>query len=429
MVMPLRVLGWMVTVGVGSSLLSACPTTSSSFQAASSEVELGPLEVGARGAEVPIGIEAGAPVDWQERTISVRAETGGPTVVVAVRSERGRVLGVAAPGDDVDQSLDIRQRCDGASCTEGLVVSLVPLDDDGDGMAEVQLRPTVAVELSGYDHRSSDQLTLQIGDPEVPRGQGRLVATPPTSVAIDADGRVAGALLELPPASCDGEPWLVVLGAGPIGAEAAGLAQDRPQLRAITESADVSVPAGRAIPLPDDACATGAEDTGSMWVVLAAPVVDGEVRARWSLVGGAGVAEARSTEAISRTTPSEAVPLRSVGASAGSIVLPPARASLHLIEGVDDASAPRTGGGPDWVRTDLAQPPGLGREPGTEQGGALDVLWWRGSGYSPLVVGPCPPVACPDAIEIVVSSEVPGGPPPGAMARAVVSHLLVDVDR
>jgi hypothetical protein len=412
--------GWRAAVGatlLAAMALTGCPNASSSLQAVSSEVTLEAAAVPAAGLEVAVDVAVDPSIAWQERDIVVRLSPPRRAVVVALVDPEGAIEAMAVVSQRSPDGLRVRQACDGDACGEGFTVRFVPVP----GGESVEVVPTIEVGASGFDRRSPSALDLRVGEPAAPSGDAALVAISPGELAIDADQRVAGTLIELPAAVCDADPWLAVL-PGPDGAKGS---DRRPQVRVITASADVSVPAGRAVPVPSDACRPG---SGVLWVVLAAPVAEGGVTAQWVLVGRPGVTAARAETAEGRSTRSAPLPLRSGPVPTGPLGLPTARASLHLVEGVDADAVARTGGGADWIRVDLQGNAELRRDVGTEQGAPLDLVRWFGTGYAPLVLGPCPAAACPDAVDLTVRSEVPGGPPAVARAQVVVFHLLVEVD-
>jgi hypothetical protein len=389
--------------------LTACPS-SSSFGGGSTEASFGPTVVdGAVSIDVGVDLEGDG---WLERTVSVALDdTDGP-VLLELRDEDGRRVDVAVRDAPDPRALTAVRSCDEDDCTAPLELRIQRLDGSG-GPVEVAGR--VVVDASSYGAEAANEAGLRLGAPAGAAQPSVLGA--PSELAISAEGRIAGDLLTIEGADCDAElPWIVALPASADGARDA-------QVRAITPASDVAVPVGRGVQLPDDACR---DRRLAAWVVLAAPLTDRTVAASWVVVGDVDVARARVDAAEARTTESASIELLSVRQPLPPIALPSAADALHLVEGELLRSVAVTGGGPDWVEASVFDPEASGeREPGTELGDASSR--WTGSGYAPLVVGPCTAGSCPEEVELSLRSAVPGGPPVGdeALGRVVVTHLLV----
>jgi hypothetical protein len=404
---PLAALG-LAAIVVGAA---ACPSTSSSGSASATE-PFGPLVVGDRAAVVDLDLSLEGS-GWTDRTVTVAVDEVDGAVVIELVDDRGRRR-AAAVRDAADPSaLTLREDCDADGCSEAMRLRVARVDEAGPPVA---VAGSVRLEGTSYGSAGSQTASIRVGDPAV--GVGPSLAAAPSPLEIDGSRRIAGDHLVVEGVDCDDEPpWLLV---PPSSSGRAGA----PQLRVITAGGEVSVPSGWASPLPDGACEEGAI---TAWVVLAAPLRDRSVRASWIVVGGDVVARARASRAEVRTTASPSVELHSAPVALPPVQLPPADASLHLVEGEALDSLAITGGGPDWVEVALADPDdGFARELGRELEGS-GFARWAGTGYAPLVIGPCVEASCPGRVELRLRSNLPGGPPDGeaAPARATVTHLLV----
>jgi hypothetical protein len=391
---------------------TACPSTSVSDAGAS--IEPFTLDDRVPAVEIPVTVTSDAASELVDRTVSVSLDAPAQAgVLVEVLDGSGDRLAARAAGPGEPATATATQDCTRDRCDDGLIVRVRSLAEAGGSVDGA----TVRVEATAERTASLDDLTVAAGaaDPlDADALDRRAPMREPTPLGITNPRRAAGTLVEIPDPGCDAPaPWIVVL----PGAEPTADPPATAQARIVTGGTDTPLGpgAGRAVV---DACD---DDTVRFWVVLAAPVRSGTLVLDWALLPAPGTGEPTTTEATTTTTDTDPVELGATPATLAPVALASGDAALHLVEGVDETNEDITGGGPDGI---VVEP--VGEAPPAARPATGSDTWtepWIGTGYAPVLAGPCPPAACPTSATLDLRFErVPASGE--TTARAVVFSLV-----